>query len=81
VQKIQDKVPFLGDIPLLGRLFRSDVDQHLKRNLVIFVTARLINPAGQPVQEEEDKEEAVEPLSGPEQPAPQALPEAPLFSK
>ncbi len=50
VQKIEDKVPLLGDIPLLGRLFRSSVDQHLKRNLVIFVSARLINPAGEPVR-------------------------------
>ena len=46
VQKVQDKVPILGDIPLLGRAFRSNIDQHLKTNLVIFVTARIINPAG-----------------------------------
>ena len=38
VQKVQDKVPLLGDIPLVGRLFRSDVDQKLKKNLIIFVT-------------------------------------------
>jgi general secretion pathway protein D len=81
VQKTQDKVPFLGDIPLLGRLFRSDVDQHIKRNLVIFVTARLINPAGSPLQDEEEKEEVVEPLTGPETIAPQSLPEAPVFVK
>ncbi len=77
VQKVEDKVPFLGDIPLAGRLFRSTVDQHLKRNLVIFVTARLINPAGEPLNYEEEKEEVVEPL------VPAQLPEAPLplFSK
>jgi general secretion pathway protein D len=44
-----DKVPFLGDIPLVGRLFRSKVDQSSKRNLLIFVTARLVDPAGRPV--------------------------------
>jgi general secretion pathway protein D len=38
VQKVEDKVPLLGDIPLIGRLFRSSIDQHLKRNLVIFVS-------------------------------------------
>jgi general secretion pathway protein D len=59
VQKVEDKTPFLGDIPLLGRLFRSNVDQHLKRNLVIFVSARLINPAGEPVRSDEETEEEV----------------------
>ena len=56
VQKVQDKVPILGDIPLAGRLFRSNVDQHVKRNLVMFVTAGLMDPAGQPIikAEEED---------------------------
>jgi general secretion pathway protein D len=49
VQKVQDKVPILGDIPLAGRLFRSNVDQHVKRNLVMFVTAGLMDPAGQPL--------------------------------
>ncbi|MGA3170464.1 MAG: Amuc_1098 family type IV pilus outer membrane protein [Chthoniobacteraceae bacterium] len=82
VQKVQDKVPILGDIPLLGRAFRSNVDQHLKVNLVIFVTARLINPAGDPILEEEDKEENTEPLPLPEVPAQQQPEsEAPLFQK
>jgi general secretion pathway protein D len=49
VQKVQDKVPILGDIPLAGRLFRSNVDQRIKKNLVMFVTASLLDPAGQPV--------------------------------
>ncbi len=66
IQKVEDKVPFLGDIPLLGRLFRSNVDQHLKRNLVIFVSARLMNPAGDPVRLEEETEEVVETLPAPE---------------
>ncbi len=61
VQKVQDKVPILGDIPLAGRLFRSSVDQHIKRNLVMFVTAGLMDPAGQPlIKAEED--DAVVPL-------------------
>ncbi len=77
VQKVEDKTPLLGDIPLIGRLFRSSVDQHLKRNLVIFVSARLINPAGDPVHLEEEKEEEVELLPIPEIPAP----ELPLMPK
>ncbi|CAO98253.1 Putative type II secretion system protein [Erwinia tasmaniensis Et1/99] len=36
------KVPWLGDIPLLGALFRHDVRQQKRRELVIFITPRLI---------------------------------------
>jgi general secretion pathway protein D len=59
VQKVQDKVPILGDIPLAGRLFRSNVDQHIKRNLVMFVTAGLMDPAGQPIIKAEEEDEIV----------------------
>ncbi|HEY8900432.1 MAG TPA: Amuc_1098 family type IV pilus outer membrane protein [Chthoniobacterales bacterium] len=52
VQKVEDKTPILGDIPLVGRLFRSSADQHLKRNLIMFVTANLLDPAGQPLVKE-----------------------------
>jgi general secretion pathway protein D len=76
VQKVEDKIPLLGDIPLLGRLFRSNVEQHLKRNLVIFVSARLINPAGEAVHAEEEVEEIVETLPAPEiPPLPLELPQ------
>jgi general secretion pathway protein D len=67
VQKTEDKVPILGDIPLIGRAFRTNVDQHTKKNLVMFVTARIITPAGVPVNEEE--EEGLLPPSLPEVPA------------
>ncbi len=68
IQKVNDKVPLLGDIPLAGALFRSEVDQKLKRNLVIFVTARLMDAAGQPLRPEDDldQEELVEALGLPE---------------
>lgn len=48
VKQVKDKVPVLGDIPLLGRLFRSKAESAQKRNLLIFVTARLVNPGGAP---------------------------------
>ncbi len=67
VQKVQDKVPILGDIPLAGRLFRSNVDQKIKRNLIIFVTARLMDAEGRPVRLDEDMEEVVEPLGLPQE--------------
>jgi len=44
--RIADKIPLLGDLPLLGRLFRSEGESTQKRNLLIFVTAKLVNPAG-----------------------------------
>ena len=49
VQKVQDKTPILGDAPLVGSLFRSSSSQRIKRNLLIFVTAGLLDPAGQPL--------------------------------
>lgn len=59
VQKVQDKVPLLGDIPLAGRLFRTNVDQHIKRNLLMFVTAGLLDPAGQPIIEADEDEQLI----------------------
>jgi len=46
VQAVDDKVPGLGDIPLVGRLFRSEATQKIKLNLVIFCTLRIVNPDG-----------------------------------
>jgi general secretion pathway protein D len=67
VQKINDKVPILGDIPLAGALFRSEVEQKIKSNLIVFVTARLMDAAGQLLRPEDDsdQEEIVEPLGLP----------------
>jgi general secretion pathway protein D len=73
VQKVNDKVPILGDIPLAGRLFRSNVDQKIKKNLIVFVTARLMNAEGQPLLQQDDEEEAVEPLGLPEDLPPPAI--------
>lgn len=38
-----DKVPFLGDLPYIGRAFRKDVRRNSKEELLIFVTPKLIN--------------------------------------
>ena len=38
-----DKVPFLGDLPYVGRAFRKDVRNNAKEELLIFVTPKLIN--------------------------------------
>jgi len=47
-QEINDKVPVLGDLPLVGRFFQSKVSQRTKKNLLIFITARLIKSNGKP---------------------------------
>ncbi|MCW0220668.1 MAG: type II and III secretion system protein, partial [Prosthecobacter sp.] len=49
VQDVEDKIPVLGDLPFVGRLFKSTVEDHFKRNLMIFVTAKMIDPAGQAI--------------------------------
>ena len=45
-KSMEDKIPFLGDIPYIGRIFRSRSEWSSKRNLLIFVTARLVDPRG-----------------------------------
>lgn len=51
VQDIEDSVPILGDIPIIGRLFKTKAEERFKRNLMVFVTARLIDPAGKPLND------------------------------
>jgi general secretion pathway protein D len=46
VQNVEDKVPILGDIPFIGRLFQSKSENHIKSNLIVFVTAQIIDPTG-----------------------------------
>jgi general secretion pathway protein D len=55
VQLVDDKVPMLGDIPMLGRLFRGEASQKIKSNLVIFCTLRIINPDGTLVFPEDEE--------------------------
>ena len=54
VQSTKNKVPVLGDIPLLGRLFQSQSKQTSKDNLMIFVTATIVDPAGNRVHSDDD---------------------------
>jgi general secretion pathway protein D len=46
VKTVNDKVPVLGDIPLLGAAFRSSGKSTTKKNLTVFVTANLVSPGG-----------------------------------
>jgi type II secretory pathway component GspD/PulD (secretin) len=54
VNTIKDKVPILGDLPYLGRFFRSESKNTTKKNLVIFVTPTIIDPAGNRMHSEEE---------------------------
>ena len=51
VKSLNDKVPILGDIPGLGRIFRSEGETRQKRNLLVFVTANLVSPGGSPARQ------------------------------
>ncbi len=54
VQKVEDKVPVLGDIPFIGRLFRSEAESHIQKNLMVFVTAEKIDPTGTPIRKRDE---------------------------
>jgi general secretion pathway protein D len=54
ITESKDTVPVLGDVPILGRLFQSTQKTEQKRNLMIFVTATLIDPAGNRVHSDDE---------------------------
>ena len=63
---MDDKIPFLGDLPYIGRLFRSHAEQTIKRNLLIFVTGRLITPSGRELHMNEEAQVNAEVKAAPE---------------
>ncbi len=46
VEIVNDKIPVLGDLPIVGRLFQSKYTDSQKRNLLVFLTCRLVKPDG-----------------------------------
>jgi general secretion pathway protein D len=54
VTSTKDSVPVIGDIPLLGRLFQSQSKSTAKNNLMIFVTATIVDPAGSRVHSDDE---------------------------
>ena len=54
VQSVEDKVPILGDLPLIGRFFQTKAQNHIKSNLIIFVTAEIIDATGRRVNGGDD---------------------------
>ena len=50
----KDKVPVIGDMPILGRLFQSQTKSSVKKNLMIFVTPTIVDPAGNRVHSDDE---------------------------
>jgi general secretion pathway protein D len=50
VQNVEDKVPIFGDIPIIGRLFQTKSENRIKSNLIVFVTANIIDATGRPLR-------------------------------
>ena len=48
-QVIEDKIPFLGDLPVIGKIGRKTKTVEIKQAVYFFITAELINSAGMPV--------------------------------
>ena len=44
---VEDKVPILGDLPFLGRMFKTNTNQTETKNIIIFVTVEVVDPSGQ----------------------------------
>lgn len=63
VRKSVDKIPFLGDLPIFGRLFRTTSKEHKHNDLMIFVTPTLVDERTHPEAEhlaQMDEELAIE---------------------
>ena len=76
VQSTKDKVPMLGDLPLVGRLFQSQSKISAKKNLMIFVTATIVDPAGNRVHSDDELPFAQSTIP-PQQPGVEVLPVSP----
>jgi hypothetical protein len=56
IREYHDKVPFWGDLPVIGRWFRAEGSFQNKKNLMIFVTVKVITPTGESYGELIDRE-------------------------
>jgi len=45
-EKSVEKVPFLGDLPFIGRLFKRDLVKNSKKELLVFLTPRILSEHG-----------------------------------
>ena len=54
VQSAKSQLPVIGDLPLIGRLFQNQSKTTQKKNLMVFVTATIVDPAGNRVHTDDD---------------------------
>ena len=54
IQSTKQQVPVIGDLPLVGNLFQSQSKTTTKVNLMIFVTASIVDPAGNRVHSDDE---------------------------
>lgn len=54
VDSTKNKIPIIGDLPLFGRFFQSESKTTDKHNLMIFVTATIVDPAGSRVHSDDE---------------------------
>jgi type II secretory pathway component GspD/PulD (secretin) len=59
-KEIESKVPLLGDLPLIGFLFRRKSVIDARRHLLVFVSARILDPTGDMYKtDDQEREEAL----------------------
>ena len=54
IQNSKEQIPVIGDLPMVGNLFQSSSKTTQKKNLMIFVTATIVDPAGNRVHSDDD---------------------------
>lgn len=60
-QTVNDKVPILGDTPILGRFFKSNARKSNRKALMIFLTVRVLDPSGRPLHDSAGRTAGVQP--------------------
>jgi general secretion pathway protein D len=45
---VEDKTPIFGDLPYVGRFFRSKADSVRQKVVIFLVTAEVVDPSGEP---------------------------------
>ncbi len=51
IENVNDKIPVLGDLPLVGRFFQSQGLKNSRKAVIMFVKVELVDPTGQPWRE------------------------------
>jgi general secretion pathway protein D len=54
VNETKNKVPVVGDLPVIGRLFQSEDKSTSRNNLMVFVTATIVDPSGSRVHTDDE---------------------------